>query len=161
MQNITLRICHLTEYEKQEICAWKYDGEYAVYNLPVYEVMKEKKIAFMNPEREVDYMAYYYNDIFIGYTNIREKEKGVFIGIGVKPDMCGRGYGQLIMKEACRICKDLYPDKLPYLEVRTWNERAIRCYRKSGFEIVGDPFELELPKEKVRFYRMEYCEKEK
>ena len=26
-----------------------------------------------------------------------------------------------------------------YLEVRTWNRRAVRCYEKAGFRIVGEP----------------------
>lgn len=59
------------------------------------------------------------------------------------------------MKEACRICKELYPEKQPYLEVRAWNERAIRCYQKYGFEIVGEPYQLELPSGAETFYRME------
>lgn len=155
MQNFTLQIHHLTESEKQEICSWRYEGEYAVYNLPPYEVMKEIQIAFMNPERERDYMAYYHNDILVGYTNIREKETDVFVGIGVKPDMCGRGYGQLILKEVHRISKELYPNKPLYLEVRTWNERAICCYQKSGFEIIGEPYQRKLPSGAETFYRME------
>lgn len=126
-----------------------------MYNLPSYEVMKEKQIAFMNPKREKDYMAYYHNDILVGYTNIREKEKGVFVGIGVKPDMCSKGYGKLILKEVYIISKELYPNKPLYLEVRAWNERAIRCYQKCGFEIVEEPYQLKLPSGAEIFYRME------
>lgn len=155
MQKITLEIHHLTESEKRDICSWRYEGEYAVYNLPAYEVMEEKQIAFMNPGRETDYLAYYHNDTFIGYTNIREKEKGVFVGIGVKPDMCSKGYGQRILKEVYIISQKRYPGKPLYLEVRAWNERAIRCYQKSGFEIVGKPYQLELPSGAETFYRME------
>lgn len=158
LPNITLQSNYLTDQEKQEICAWQYEKEYAVYNLPPYKVLKEKQIAFMKPGQERDYRAFYHNEMFVGYANIREKEEGIFIGIGVKPDMCSRGYGQLIMKEVCRICRKLYPEKLPYLEVRTWNERAICCYRKAGFEIEGDAYALKLPGGTEQFYRMEYCD---
>lgn len=75
-------------------------------------------------------MAYYHNDAFVGYTNIREKEKGVFIGIGVKPDMCGKGYGKLILKEVYIISKELYPNKPLYLEVRAWNDHKNQILRK-------------------------------
>jgi len=35
------------------------------------------------------------------------------------------------------ISKKLYPDKPLYLEVRTWNIRAVKCYQKAGFRIDG------------------------
>ena len=78
----------------------------------------------------------------------------VFIGIGVKPELCSRGYGQRILYETYQISKEVYPDKSLYLEVRTWNERAIRCYQKAGFEIVGEPFEQRTGSGIDNFYRM-------
>lgn len=154
MQNITLQMHYLTEQDKREICSWRYEGEYAVYNLPPYEVLKEKQIAFMNPERERDYMAYYHNDTLVGYTNIREKESEVFIGIGVNPNRCDKGYGQMILKEAYRLSKELYPGKPLYLEVRTWNKRAINCYLKAGFEMEGAPFQRDTGSGEGTFYKM-------
>lgn len=32
-----------TEHEKYQICQWKYQGNYAVYNLPPYDKMKREK----------------------------------------------------------------------------------------------------------------------
>ena len=37
------------------------------------------------------------------------------------------------------ISQRLFPGKPLYLEVRTWNARAVRCYEKAGFRIVGEP----------------------
>ena len=34
----------------------------------------------------------------------------------------------------------LYPGKPMYLEVRTWNTRAVRCYEKAGFRVVFEPW---------------------
>ena len=39
MENLTYR--PLTEADKREICDWKYEGEYELYNLPSYEEMRE------------------------------------------------------------------------------------------------------------------------
>ena len=43
---------HLTDDDKQQICAWKYDGDYEMYNLPAYDEMQAKQIGFMNPKSE-------------------------------------------------------------------------------------------------------------
>lgn len=123
--------CRLTQEEKRQICAWKYEGEYAVYNLPVYEEMLERQTGFCNPEREANYLGWYQGGCLVGFTNLLEEERQVFVGIGVNPAFCGRGYGQRILKEICELSKRRYPDKPLYLEVRIWNERAVRCYEKS------------------------------
>jgi len=144
----------LTDAEKREICAWKYSDDYAVYNLPSYEVMKEKQIGFFNPAREQNYRAFYDEDCLIGFVNIKEEETEIFIGIGVKPELCSKGYGKRILQETYVISKELYPNKRLYLEVRTWNERAIHCYLKAGFKIVGEPFEQKTGTGVGTFYRM-------
>ena len=150
----TLQNHMLTGAEKREICSWKYSGDYAVYNLPSYENMQTKQIGFLNPAREQNYRAFYDGDCLVGFVNIKEEEAEVFIGIGVKPELCNKGYGQRILHETYRISKELHPDKPLYLEVRTWNERVIRCYQKAGFEIVGEPFEQRTGSGVGTFYRM-------
>jgi len=150
----TLQNHILTDAEKREICSWTYPGEFAVYNLPFYEVMKENQIGFFKSTREQNYSAFYDGDCLVGFVNIKEEESEVFIGIGVKPELCSKGYGQRILHETYQISKEVYPDKPLYLEVRTWNERAIRCYQKAGFEIVGEPFEQRTGSGMGTFYRM-------
>lgn len=43
---------NLSEDAKRQICAWKYGGEYDLYNLPAYEEMQVRQIGFMNPKSE-------------------------------------------------------------------------------------------------------------
>lgn len=49
---------NLSEDEKRQICAWKYGGEYDLYNLPAYEEMQVRQIGFMNPQREKIIMVF-------------------------------------------------------------------------------------------------------
>ena len=37
---------NLSEDAKRQICAWKYGGEYDLYNLPSYEEMQVRQIGF-------------------------------------------------------------------------------------------------------------------
>lgn len=144
----------IREDEKQAICEWVYDGEYSIYNLPSYEEMKEKNLGFANPQKEKNFYTYFDNNTLVGFTNILEEETEVFIGIGVNPDCCSKGYGQKILEIASQICAQKYPGKPLYLEVRTWNERAVRCYQKVGFVIDGDVIEQETYIGHSTFYRM-------
>lgn len=145
---------YLTKTDKKEICSWKYDGEYAIYNLPSYDEMKKLQSGFMNPEKENNYRVFLTDNQVIGYINLMEKETEVFIGIGVHPEFCGQGYGKKILHESIIISKELYPDKTLCLEVRTWNKRAIKCYQSVGFIIDGNAFERTTKIGKGEFFRM-------
>ena len=48
----------------------------------------------------------------------------------------------------------LYPGKPMYLEVRTWNTRAVRCYEKAGFRVVGEPVNRVTLSGEGTFYHM-------
>ena len=144
----------MTEQEKEEISGWQYPGEYEIYNMPPYAQQKEKGIGLGNPLRSKNFYSYWDGDVLAGFTNILEEPQAVFIGIGVAPNLCGKGYGQAILGLASEIAESLYPCKPLYLEVRTWNERALRCYEKAGFQKVGEPFEQDTLSGKGLFYRM-------
>ena len=142
-----------TEDEKYIICDWQYDGEYAIYNNPPYEQQLREHRGFANPKNS--FFSFFDQDKLIGYINLVEEESAVFFGIGVAPDCCSQGYGQEITKTARMLSHQLYPGKPVYLEVRTWNKRAVACYEKAGFRIVGDPIEQVTPIGKGLFYHME------
>jgi len=131
----------LTEAHKREICAWRYDGEYSVYNLPAYEEMARRQSGFMNPARTDNYIGFSVDGELVGFVNLLEEPDEVFVGIGVHPEHVNKGFGRRILTAASQIAREKYPGKPLYLEVRTWNERALRCYRRAGFSVVGEPFE--------------------
>lgn len=144
----------MTEADKKEICSWHYDGEYGIYNLPPYEQMREKQMGFLNPKRERNFRTFLDGNTLVGFVNILEEDTEVFIGIGVAPNLCGRGIGAQMLRETYRISKEQYPEKPLYLEVRSWNTRAVRCYEKAGFVIDGEAFEQVTHAGTGIFYRM-------
>lgn len=149
---------NIIENEGREICSWKYDGEYSIYNLPDYDSMKEKNLGFTNPEKNKNYYSFYNDDKLIGFINLLNEEEAVFLGIGVNPKYTNIGYGQIIIKKAIELSEKLYGNKKIYLEVRTWNERAVNCYKKAGFTIV-DKISQETAIGYGEFYQMEYKNK--
>ncbi|HHT14949.1 MAG: GNAT family N-acetyltransferase [Christensenellales bacterium] len=141
-----------TEKEKRIICGWKYNGKYAIYNNPPYEEQLEKQQGFANSRN--NYYSFYDGTELIGYINLVEEESVVFFGIGVNPIYCNQGYGQKISDTACQISRRLYPEKPIHLKVRTWNIRAVKCYEKAGFRIVGEPILQTTPTGEGTFYLM-------
>lgn len=144
--------CHpTTEEEKILITEWKYEGEYSVYNAEPYEEQKKKGFGFANPQNH--FYSFYDEKKLIGFINPYEEKTEVFFGIGVKPEECGKGYGSQMTETACKISRRLFPGKPLYLEVRTWNQRAVRCYEKAGFHIVGEPIRQTTSAGEDVFYR--------
>jgi ribosomal protein S18 acetylase RimI-like enzyme len=66
------------------------------------------------------------------------------LGLGLRPDLCGRGLGsafvKLIAQEAC----NRQPANEIDLEVLIWNTRAIKAYERAGFHIT-DTYERNTP----------------
>lgn len=145
---------NLTEADKIEICSWRYPGEYSIYNLPPYEEMAKSKRGFADPCKAKNYYCFIDSGVLVGFVNILEEEKEVFIGIGIKPELCDKHYGRRILDEAYKISKKLYPGKPLYLEVRTWNKRAVKCYQSAGYTTDGEPYELTTFIGRGEFYRM-------
>lgn len=145
---------YLTDQDKRQICSWKYKGDYSIYDLPSYEEMKERQMAFLNPARQKNFLAFLDGDVLVGFVNIMEENTEVFIGIGVNPTLCGKQYGRRMLQKAYDISRNRYPNKPLYLEVRTWNTRAVRCYENAGFQIDGEPFEQATGIGAGTFYRM-------
>ena len=152
MKQSTLTYHPMTEDEKYIIYDWKYSDEYALYNNPPYEVDLEKKQGFAHP----NFMGYtfYDGDRLIGFTSLYPEENAVMAGIGVAPEHCDKGYGKLMLRITCRLSKKQFPGKQLYLEVRTWNQRAIQCYNRAGFSIDGEPFTQTTGLGEGEFYRM-------
>ncbi len=145
--------CHpTTEEEKILITEWKYEGEYSVYNAEPYEEQKKKGFGFANPQNH--FYSFYDEKKLIGFINLYEEKTEVFFGIGVKPEECGKGYGSQMTETACKISRRLFPGKPLYLEVRTWNQRAVRCYEKAGFHIAGEPIRQTTSAGEGVFYHM-------
>lgn len=148
-----IRYHKMSEPEKVQISGWRYEGEYAVYDLPPYEEQQKSGFGFANPCNR--FFSFFDGTELIGYINLIEEDSLVRFGIGISPAFCGSGYGPKLCRSACRLSHRLFPGEKVCLVVRTWNIRAIRCYKKSGFRIVGEPVLKRTPSGDGFFYRME------
>ena len=122
----------------KEIISWKYEDEYSIYNMDSYEKLVERNSSIIKEENKNNYFCYFNNNILIAYTKLVMKKNGdVFLGIGIAPIYCGKGLGKDILSHTIRVAKERYPNSKITLQVRSWNERAIKCYPKVGFKVTG------------------------
>ncbi len=126
--------CMKEEYAKQ-ICEWNYLDDYGVYNLPNYEKCIEMGYGITKKEQKDNYVVYLLNDEVLFYLNMKPIQNKIEMGVGLKPKYCGQGIGNYFLNDGIQEIKKRYSDPVLFLEVRSWNIRAIKSYKKIGFKI--------------------------
>jgi len=156
---MNLRLAGLTELYAKEVCDWKYDDIYSIYNYPGWDKVSNEKWGITIEEKRKSEFNAVIDDCncLCGYIRLLDKNECVFIGIGLKPSLCGQGLGKVLMEIVKEQCKKIYTDKKIDLEVRSFNERAIKCYKSAGFNVV-DTYRKDTPLGYGEFVRMEFYE---
>jgi len=134
-----MNLIHLTENMAKEIFNWRYDGEYSVYDMPDWDIAKKSNFGITISEtREKEFLGLIDKDNnLIGFIRLREVDGNVVIGLGLKPNLCGKGIGSRLMELIKSESSNKFKNKKIRLEVRSFNKRAIKCYEKAGFKIVN------------------------
>ncbi len=153
-----MKIGPLLPQHGQAICDWSYAPPYDLYRWPAWEDMQKDGIEFGDPViRAAQYASVLDGDgALIGFAQFFPMSGVTRLGLGLRPDLCGRGLGaglaELIAKEAERRA----PHDEIDLEVLSWNKRAIRAYEKAGFRIT-DTYARRTPTGYADFHCMVYC----
>ena len=147
-----LHIAPLTEADAHNVCTWRYEGTYAVYNFPDWDtvVAQDWGIADEATRCREFYSLRNAQEALVGFFRLHEQEDCLLLSLGLKPEYCGRGMGEAAMALIIAEAKRKAPDKRLELEVRAFNQRAIACYKRCGFAAVeqyakqtpmgGEPF---------------------
>ena len=142
-----MRIEALTEEHAKEIAEWRYEFPYEWYDT----ASDPRRIElFANPARRDGLRAVVDDDgKLIGFFNFVREGDEVRVGLGIRPDLTGQGLGATFIEAGLRYATEEWSPKRFRLWVAWWNERALRAYRRAGFEEVANP------EEKRRFVEME------
>lgn len=130
----------MTEQDAQAVTEWRYPPPYDIYRWPDWEEMLRDDREFTDPAvREAQYLSVRDEDDadapLLGYVQLFALDRAIRIGIGLRPDACGRGLGTSIVKLAVEEAARRMPGAEIDLEVEHWNKRAIRAYERAGFAI--------------------------
>lgn len=114
------------------IAGWHYEGIYTFYDM---EQDVEDLEELLDPRSWVDH---YYavtdkRGDLVGFFCFEREREAVDIGLGLRPDLVGRGWGQAFLEAGLEFAREKYRPTTFTLSVATFNQRAINVYRKVGF----------------------------
>jgi ribosomal-protein-alanine N-acetyltransferase len=115
------------------IAGWHYEGIYAFYDME--QDVKDLE-ELLDPRSWVDHyyaVADERGDL-IGFFCFEREREAVDIGLGLRPDLTGRGWGQAFLEAGLEFAREKYRPTTFTLSVATFNQRAINVYRKAGFK---------------------------
>lgn len=126
------QISTMTQTQAERIAnTWTYEGIYAFYNMDQDE---DDMAEFLDPEaREGKVFVVTQMEEVIGFCSIESENDEAEIGVGMRPDLTGKGFGQDFMSFLLDyIIKAYRPEKIS-LAVAAFNKRAITLYERIGF----------------------------
>ncbi len=124
----------LTQIHALEIAnEWKYDDIYSFYDMTAdaedYEEFIDEDLRNQN-----DHYEALENNKLIGFFCVIQENSSIEIGLGMRPDICGKGKGKHFVKQIIDFLEHNYKfDKL-IMNVASFNQRAIKVYRSCGFK---------------------------
>jgi len=124
----------LTEAHAAEIATWRYEFPYEWYDT----ASDPRRIElFVNPARREGLRAVVDDDgELVGFFNFVREGKEVRIGLGMRPDLTGQGLAQPFIEAGLEYARAKWEPLRFRLWVASWNERALRAYRRAGFREV-------------------------
>lgn len=169
---MSLLITPLTEADARDIISWRYEGPYAVYNLPdpaqggefdaLAEMLDARSPHFAVRDAERDAAretggaagdeAGQVDTPLLGFFSygsscevgsaeteglatpyLLRPDGSITIGLGLRPDATGQGRGLELVEAILALARERYHPSLFRLYVYSWNERALRVYKRAGF----------------------------
>ena len=135
----------LSDDQAAAIAEWRYEFPYEWYDTSADPRRVE---LFANPARRTHLRAVVDGDELVGFFNFVPDGDEVRIGLGMRPDLTGRGLAQPFIEAGLDYAQREWRPRHFRLWVARWNERALRAYRRAGFREVP-------PAEESRFVEME------
>lgn len=140
----------MTPDDARAISRWRYPGLYSAYDGDPASVnsLLEPRFRYHSVYDERGELAGYFcfgEDARVSAgrrLGVYERESALDIGLGMRPDLTGRGLGEEFVRAGLRFAKETYSPPAFRLTVAAFNRRAIRVYERVGFEAVqtfGDP----------------------
>ena len=124
----------LTQMHALEIAnEWKYDGIYSFYDMTAdaedYEQFIDEDLRNQN-----DHYEALENNELVGFFCVIQENASSEIGLGMRPDICGKGKGKQFVEQILDFLERNYKFNELVMHVASFNQRAIKVYRSCGFK---------------------------
>ena len=143
----------MSEQQARAVADWHYDPPYDFYDM----VADPEDLAdLLDPAQRADRDFAVLGDLedLVGFFAFRREGDAVVIGLGLRPDLTGRGLGLPFLLAGLEFARGRYAPARFRLMVATFNRRAIRVYEQAGF-CQGETFAHRTNGGEHEFLRME------
>lgn len=121
----------MSKQDALTILKWHYPPPYDFYNIVNTE---EQPAEILNYNIRSNHFYSVYKNELIGLIELHYNKNTCTLGLGLRPEYTGQGYGESFVDAAIQFIKITYPDTSTIeLAVATFNERAIKVYERCGF----------------------------
>jgi [ribosomal protein S18]-alanine N-acetyltransferase len=111
-----------------ERASWRYP--------PPYDFYDDDGTPPKNPER---FFSVCDDDgVLVGFYYFEERGDAIFYGLGLRPDLTGRGLGARFVQAGIEFAVERFGRRRLVLDVAEFNARAIRVYEHAGFRRTGN-----------------------
>lgn len=129
-----MRVEEWTEAHAGEVATWHYESPYDFYDLASDPA---DAAAMRDPARREHHRAVLGESGLEAFWYFDWHGEIVEVGIGLRPDLTGRGLGEAFMRSQLEYAAESWQPDTFRLFVTVWNERAICLYERLGFREVG------------------------
>jgi ribosomal-protein-alanine N-acetyltransferase len=134
---VKLTIRQMTQADAEEIAAWRYEPPYSFYDATADE--DDLRLLLDAESREGRNFGVCDDDrALVGFFEYKPRGADVELGLGLRPDLTGRGLGVEFVEAALAFGRERFRPAAFRLAVATFNRRAIRVYERAGFEPVRE-----------------------
>ena len=121
----------MDDEEARQIAAWRYEPPYSFYDADADA--GDLAMLLGRESREGRYFSAFSGDALVGFFEFKCDGDDVVIGLGLRPDLTGRGLGLPFLEAGMAFARERFRPSRFRLSVATFNERAIRVYERAGF----------------------------
>jgi RimJ/RimL family protein N-acetyltransferase len=124
---VKLTISKMLEESRIAVASWRYP--------PPYDFYDGDAEPMLNPERYFE--ARNEDGELIGFYYFEPKPPDLDYGLGLRPELTGRGLGLEFFLAGLTFARERYRPSRVYLHVAEFNERARKIYERAGFRVVS------------------------
>jgi [ribosomal protein S18]-alanine N-acetyltransferase len=131
MVNSALQFAPLSQQDAEAIAGWRYPEPYSFYD---WSADVDDLQELLDPGlRGEAYWAVKDGDELVGHFSFKPKDGAVEVGLGLRPDLTGRGLGGSFLAAGLEFARERFSPERFTLAVATFNSRAIKVYERAGF----------------------------